>query len=583
MRPLIRQSLAMLCLALGACSTLSQTGAPERAAPTKPAQSQQKAPERTQVPLSELSPDFLYLAGEDAIEHGRVDLAVRFLEALVAKDPEAVVPRIQLGGLLLHQEKGKAALKQLEAALKHEKELAPAIADNAHLLYARALVATGQKERAVNQLKGLLAQNPDRLHIRLMEARLLADTGNLDDALQVIHQGVKRKDAPALRQLQAEIYIRQNKLKQAEAVLKQMRKLAPDSQVAVLMQSQLAIRQHDSVKAEYILRSFLAANPSALRIGNALGRLMVQENRTKEAIQIYKGIAAKTGDNPGVLSALGLLYYKEKMYKQAVSTFEQILEKNPDAPVRFYLAASFEANGQDDRAARIYAQISSDDQDYPAAQLQLAGMEFRADKRDTAANRLLALIKTYPMLSDAYNMLSSIRVSQKRYTLLLKESEPALTLKQVPNNLLFNRAVAFEELKQYDDAEQSLRLIISRDPNHTEALNFLGYMYAEQGIKLEEAESLVQRALEKKPDDPYYLDSLAWVYYKRADYAHALKVQQKAVSKEPKDATMQEHLGDILWESGQDDAAKKAWSRAIGLSHDKKEKARLKQKLTKGL
>lgn len=582
MRPLMRQSLAMLCLMLGACATSPETTAPEATTPAKPAQ-QQRAPERTQVPLSELSTDFLYLAAEDAIQHGQADLAIRFLDALVAKDAEAAVPRIQLGGLLLHQGRGKEALKQLEAALKQEKSLAPQIAENAHLLYAQALVATGQKESAVNQLKGLLAEDPDRLHIRMMEIRLLAEMGNFDDALQVIRQGVKRKDNPSLRQLQAEIYIRQNKLKKAEATLKQLQKLAPGNEVAVLMLSQLAMRQHDSVKAEYILRRFLAANPSALRVGNALGRLMVQENRTKEAIQIYKGIAAKTGGNPGVLSALGLLYYKEKMYKQAVGTFEQILEKNPDAPVRFYLAASLEADGQSERAARIYAQITSDDADYPAAQLQLAGMEFRTEKPDVAANRLLALIKTYPEYADAYNMLSSIRVSQKKYDLLLQESEPALTLEKVPNNLLFNRAVAFEALKRYDDAEQSLRLIISRDPNHSEALNFLGYMFAERGIKLNEAESLVRRALEKKPDDGYYLDSLAWVYYKRGDYTHALKVQQKAVAKEPKDATMQEHLGDILWKDGKVDQAKKAWSRAIGLSHDKKAKSRLKQKLSKGL
>lgn len=578
MRPLI----TMLCLALGACAMLSPTPEQTSGKQEQPA-AQQHAPQKVQVPLSELGTDFLYLAAENAIQQGQGELATRFLETLVEKDTKAVVPRIQLGGLLLRQGKSEQALEQIETALKQDRKLDPRIVENVHLLYTRALVATGRKKQAAEQLEKLLAEDPDRIHIRLMQARLQAEMGDLDAAQATIAAGLKREDSPALRKLQAEIYIRQNQLKKAEKTLKAMQKLAPDSETAALMLSQLAARQNDTVKAEYALRKFLAAHPASLRVGNALGRLMVQENRPREAIEIYKEIARRSGDNPDVLTTLGLLYYQQKMYKQAIVHFERILEKNSDAPVRFYLAASLEADGKADRARRIYTQITADDRDYPAAQLQLASLDFRENRLDEAAGRLTALIGDFPTLADAYSMLSSIRATQKRYKLLLRESEPALALKKISNNLLFNRAVAFEALAQYDDAEQSLRLILSRDSKHTEALNFLGYMYAERGVKLDEAESLIRRALEQKPEDGYYLDSLAWVYYKRGDYGRALNAQRRAVARVPDDATMQDHLGDILWRGGKHELARKAWSHAIELSKDAKAKPRLKQKIAKGL
>jgi len=572
---------AMLCLTLGACATTPHSISETSTQTESP--SQKKATHKVQVPLSDLSTDFLYLAAEDAIQENRIELATRFLETLIRKDSDAAVPRIQLAGLLLRQGQNEAALKQIGTALQQGKRLQPRIAENAHLLYARILASTGHEKEAIQQLDELLAQNPGRLHVRVMEARLLAKTSNFDMARAIIEEGLKRHDSPILRQVEAEIDIAQNRLKDAEKALKRMQALAPDSETAVLMLSHLATRQHDTVRAEYTLRKFLANHPGSLRIGNALGRLMVQENRPKEAIKIYQGIARQTGNNPAVLSTLGLLYYQQKMYKQAIDSFEQILDDNPDAPVRFYLAASLEAGGQVDRAARIYGQIGSDEQDYPSAQLQLGGIEFRRKKPAEAAARLTQLIAAYPTYADAYNMLSSVRASQKKYKLLLKETEAALDLNKVDDNLLFNRAVAFEGLKRYDDSEASLRRVLSHNPNHAEALNFLGYMYAERGVKLDEAESLIERALEQRPKDGYYMDSLAWVYYKKGDYARALKVQQKAVAEVPDDATMQEHMGDILWRRGMAAKAKKAWSDSLKLTDDDKARARLKQKLAKGI
>jgi tetratricopeptide (TPR) repeat protein len=89
-----------------------------------------------------------------------------------------------------------------------------------------------------------------------------------------------------------------------------------------------------------------------------------------------------------------------------------------------------------------------------------------------------------------------------------------------------------------------MKAVIDSDPNHAEALNYLGYTYAEQGVKLDEAESLIKRALVQKPNDGYITDSLGWVYYKKGLYIKAIELLEEAARLADDDPTILEHLGD---------------------------------------
>jgi Flp pilus assembly protein TadD len=147
--------------------------------------------------------------------------------------------------------------------------------------------------------------------------------------------------------------------------------------------------------------------------------------------------------------------------------------------------------------------------------------------------------------------------------------------------LLFNRAAAFEGLRQYNEAAGQIKKLFTIEPNNIEALNFLGYLYAEQGVQLDEAEQLIRRALEAQPENGYYLDSLAWVHFKRAEYDKAVAVQNKAISYVPDDPVMHEHLGDMLWKSGKTDKARATWKDAIKLGHQ--DRQGVQNKIDKGL
>jgi tetratricopeptide (TPR) repeat protein len=119
---------------------------------------------------------------------------------------------------------------------------------------------------------------------------------------------------------------------------------------------------------------------------------------------------------------------------------------------------------------------------------------------------------------------------------------------------------------------QYLKKTIEINPNHADALNYLGYSYADKGVNLDEALSLINRALELKPDNGYILDSLGWVYFKLGQYDEALKTLLKAAetAKAAPDPVIFEHIGDVYNSKGIKDKAKEFWQKAIELQEKEK-------------
>jgi tetratricopeptide (TPR) repeat protein len=119
--------------------------------------------------------------------------------------------------------------------------------------------------------------------------------------------------------------------------------------------------------------------------------------------------------------------------------------------------------------------------------------------------------------------------------------------KRVPDDdsLRFSLAAAYENNKQFDLAEQMFRQIISANPNQPSALNYLGYMLAERGQKLDEAVDLIKKALAIDRNNPAYLDSLGWAYFRKGDFDQALGPLERAAAGLPKVSVIQDHLGDL--------------------------------------
>jgi Flp pilus assembly protein TadD len=140
----------------------------------------------------------------------------------------------------------------------------------------------------------------------------------------------------------------------------------------------------------------------------------------------------------------------------------------------------------------------------------------------------------------------------------------------------FSFGVIQDKLGKLDQVVAAMEKVIALDPKNATALNYLGYTFAERNMRLPEAEKLVLRAMEIRPDDGYFLDSLAWVHFRRGDYRRAEAELLQALKFVPDDPVILEHLGDVVLAQGRNDEAAALFEKAIAKGHEKPDEVGVK-------
>jgi predicted Zn-dependent protease len=159
-----------------------------------------------------------------------------------------------------------------------------------------------------------------------------------------------------------------------------------------------------------------------------------------------------------------------------------------------------------------------------------------------------------------------IRMTQDRHVEAIPILESVMDRFTADKHLHYYLAVSYEEADNFKATEKHLKAYLELNPEDADVLNFLGYLYAEKNVKLHEAEVLIERALVKEPESPYFLDSLGWVYYRQQKAEKAIDAIQEAIYKMPNDdAILRDHLGDAYHLNGQTHKAVQQWRRAYRL------------------
>jgi tetratricopeptide (TPR) repeat protein len=254
----------------------------------------------------------------------------------------------------------------------------------------------------------------------------------------------------------------------------------------------------------------------------------------------------------------------------------------PASPsILYYLSLVYEDSGKYDEAESALRQVISMEPSNINAFLHLAyvyGKQHRGDDVIKTYEEILVFEKEKP---EIYQYYANSLIQLKRY----EKAEAVLkdACARFPDNdeLLFLYAVLCEKTGRFDEMVQYLEKAITINPKNAEALNYLGYSFADKNVRLEEALNLIQRALEIKPGNAYYIDSLGWTYFRMGKYDKAVEALKKAVDIAGDDPTLHEHLGDIYVAMGQRDKALDAWKTSLKF-HEKEDglKERVEKKIS---
>jgi tetratricopeptide (TPR) repeat protein len=432
----------------------------------------------------------------------------------------------------------------LVSYLEHDSEFL-----KVRLLLSRLQSDRGDHQAAATTLGNVSGEDGESLDIQRQLALELYRSGDSERALEVVDSILEGSpDEPQVRYLQAMILMDLLRLPEAEAVVAKLADEQPENLQFHLALSQLRERQGRSGEAA---------------AGLAKAAVILEERghpRQAETARLeLAGVGVRAGD-----------------WQTVVVATRQLLDSDNElgAEARLLRGEALHRLDRTDEALAVLAEIDRDSPLGARAAAKQAEILFSESREAEAEVQISALTKD----GDQESLLLAAEVYQRAER--HGEAIPVLlrARKGLPDSLqvLFWLGAAYERTGQLPKAEDEFRRLLSLDPEFAPALNYLGYMWTEQGQNLQEALELVNRAVELEPDNGAYLDSLGWAYYQLGRYGEARDNLERAAELIPDDAVIVEHLGDLHQAVGELDEAREYYLRAVDLDGDNLEEVRRK-------
>lgn len=417
--------------------------------------------------------------------------------------------------------------------------------------------------------------------------------GDVDKAIQAHKQALAL--APRSAEIRAElagVYARQNRAADAIAMAEEALEQDPQNReanriagsiYAALAEGRRPLKAGDD-PASYVPRAVAAleraraAGGSDIGLDLALGRLYLQSRSFEKAIPLLRRVALEQGSSEAAL-LLATAQDGAGRTPDAIATLREAIEVNP----RFF------------RGLVMLGELSEKEsawEDAAAAYGRAQELNTRIDLRTRRASALINagkaaaardLLQDLAAKPDAEPLVLYLLAAAQRQTGDLESAEATArrlrTAAPEDPRGMYVLAQVLEARKDYAGAEGTLREILKRDPADATALNYLGYMLAERGERLEEAVDLVQRALKIEPANPSFLDSLGWAYYQQGKLDLADPPLSEAASKMPNNSVIQDHLGDLRFRQRRYADAAAAWERSLNGDGESIDRTAVQKKL----
>ncbi|HKI73157.1 MAG TPA: tetratricopeptide repeat protein [Pseudomonadales bacterium] len=577
---------ALLALVLlGGCATTRQIEAPATektgtapAAADNEASAEETPPEPSpeEYPVKPFSKEVLYelLVGEIAGYRGDFNLALdNYLKATQqTRDPGVAARTTRLAAYLKHDD---IALK----AARVWSEVAPTDMD-AHRYAADLMMRAGEVEDAVKQLEAIkrLGGSADFPMFAYRAANLSnADRDRLLKAWS--HLTDEYPDDDQLKFSRAVLLEQNGQQEDALAIANQLLAEKPDLNVVILKVNALKSLHRDKEAIRFLQRTIKEMKGNR-RLRLIYARLLFENDKLGEARAQYEAVNKQSPGDGDILFALALISL-EQSDDQAARTYleEMVKDKQRVGEAHYYLGNLAEKEKDAAAALKEYKQVTNGYEFLPA-QSRIANLLFDEGKRQQALDWLETARGQFPERYDQLivveaQLLSDHGLGDQALAFL----DQAIANDPGNTDLLYFRAMTGEKFGRLDILERDLKKIIKLDPNNADALNALGYTLTDQTNRHQEALKLIQKALEIKPNEPAFIDSLGWVMYRLKHYDEAVTELKRALKMFPNDEVAA-HLGEVLWVTGKKAEANKVWQEGLHRKPDSEVLKKVIQKFT---
>ena len=503
---------------------------------------------------------YQYLISEIAGQRGRTSLALRGMVDLAqrTRDPRVARRAVEIAFQARQMDAALEATSlwlELEPDSSVARQALAAIAGNQGTLAATKLNLASllaQPRRAAGvlmQLSALLSRFPDKPAVAITVNELAKPHLALPEAHFAIAQ--------------ANFVAKDNKA--ALLAINDADKRRPGWAQAAILKSQI-LRETSEDSAANFLKQFLAAYPSTGDVRVVYARMLAAQKGYLQAREEFRIAQKSKPDDAEIPYAIGLISQQLEDFADADVQFKRVIELKPGepSPVFFNLGTVAEARKLPAEAIDWYGKVRSGDY-FVNAQLKIAaiiakrdgmpaGRQFLADAQaaqtDAPETRIQLMLAEAQLLRDA-----------KAFNEAFDALSDAINKNPGTADLLYDRAMVAEKIGKLELMEADLRKVIELKPDQAQAYNALGYTFAERNTRLDEAYTLVQKAVSISPDDAFIQDSLGWVQFRRGRVDEALATLKKAYETR-RDPEIAAHLGEVLWVKGERAEASKLWQAA---------------------
>jgi tetratricopeptide (TPR) repeat protein len=566
--------------------------------------------------------------GQDALDTAQQALAIsptnreahRVAGIIYAALAESRRSQTQPGAAAAPDDNIANAIVHLSAALD-QSDVEPD--PNVRMTLARLYLSGGAYAKAIPLLADLVKQEPGWPEGPTLLVEAYAGAGRNADAIQWLEEAAP--DNPPLYSTLAEFYERERRWRDAAGAYAKAVEIAPRSIDLKTRYASALVNaggREENEKAREVLNDVLSARPkdpralyllsqAALRIGDlnaaeATSRGLIAANakspwgyyalaETLEERRQYQAeidaltpavAAFRTGASGDglelglLLPHLGFAYQQLGQFDKSLPVFEEAHRLSPaDSAVTSYLIEANMAAKKFPAAAEI-ARLALADHPDDVRLMQLEAQALHQEgKTDQGILLLENAVKSHGDDPSSYVALAQLYSNADRGTQAVKVLQDAQAKFPADQSIPFELGAVLDRQKRFAEAEATFKQVLAREPENAAALNYLGYMLAEHGERLDESVGYIKKALALEPENGSYLDSLGWAYFKADQLDLAEPPLKRAADQLTTNSVIQDHYGDLLFKRGRYDQAIAAWTRALSGDGDSIDRTAIDKKI----
>ena len=395
-----------------------------------------------------------------------------------------------------------------------------------HYLLGEIYFQTGRPERAVATFDHAINADPYFTPAYRRKAEVLYILKGREAAVAVYEDMVHLSPADVQGWVfLAENYRLNQEYDKLQGAMERILRLDPENTALLKQLIDWYVKTHQYRQAIVLFQKALKSFPGNRALYIKLGRLYLLSGEDDPAEEKFsKALELDTDDKADTLAEIGFVLIDTEKYEQAAAYFRRILDGGENTLARYFHSYSLFKTGKYVEAINGYSMISEDDAEFYAdarADMALAYLALGEEKKSESI--LAGLLAAYPQDERVYRILSARQEELGNIDRAIEIMR--IGLREIPRNvdLLFSLGLMYERNGEREKAMDCMYEVVAIDSAHADALNFLGFTYADSGQRLDEAEKLVRQALRYKPDEGYIIDSLGWIYYRRGEFDKAVR------------------------------------------------------------